>query len=531
MLKPAKLNIDLPSSKSQTQRALLLNYLSGNKGQVINPLICDDSKYLLQAIKKKLSGKIYLGNAGTAVRFLLPFIQEGSVIDGDINMKKRPHSDLLKALADLGIKTKSNNGKLPIKIISKNIDKKEITVDASRSSQYLSSLLMLAPTLPDGLVIKVKSKIVSRPYIDLTIEIMKKYGVKIKNINNKIFKIKPQKYKKIKYTLEADASAASYWLAYNYITGSKIKFNNLNLKSKQGDIKFFQALKQLRQGKNIFNFNEMPDCVMSMVIATIFTKRKITIKNIANLKIKETNRLAALQYNLNKIGVKNKIGNDYIIIYGMGRDAPALPAGRLQCVSTEKTIKSFDDHRIAMAFGILGLKIDNKKCVSKSYPNFWQDYKKIKQANVVLTGMRGVGKTRFGEQWAKEWRMRFIDIDREIEKYAKMPIAKIVDKYGWQYFRDLEYKIVKKIARTEHFSVRTVIATGGGTLMYSRNYQLLKNNFTILLTAGLKAIAKRIKNNKNRPALMGKDCISELSQVWQKRKKKYYQIADKIIKT
>lgn len=517
MLKPVKININLPSSKSLTQRALLLNYLSGNKGKIINLLYCDDTKYLKAALEKSLKGRIYLGNAGTAVRFLLPFLKVGAIIDGDNNMKKRPHHDLLKALADLGIKTKSNHGKLPVKILSRNIQKKEIIIDASKSSQYLSSLLMLAPTLSHGLIINVKSKIVSKPYIDLTLDIMKKYGVKVENNNYKKFNIKPQKYKKIDYIVEADASSASYWLAYNHITGSKIKLNNLNLKSKQGDIKFIQALKQLKQGKSVFDFNSMPDCVMSMAIAAIFTNRKITIKNIANLRIKETDRLSALHYNLNKLGIKNIITIDSITIWG----APGFkPVGGAR-------IKTYNDHRIAMAFGILGLKIDKPECVNKSYPNFWKDYQKIKDANIVLTGMRGTGKTTLGQKWAKKWGMKFIDYDQEIEKYANQPIAKIVDKYGWKKFRDLEYKITKKYSHLKN----TVIATGGGTLMYPRNYNLLKNNYIILLTADIKTIINRIKNNKNRPALIGKDFISELSQVWQKRKKKYYLIADKIIKT
>jgi len=522
MLKPVKINITVPPSKSLTQRALLCNYLAGNKGKVINPLISDDTRYLQRALKKKLKGKIFLGNAGTAVRFLLPFARAGAVITGDKRMRKRPVQDLLDALKELDIETKSKNGCPPVKIVKREINKKEVTADASKSSQYLSSLLMLAPTLKHGLTIKVKNKITSLPYIDLTLAIMKEYGIKVQNINYKIFKIKHQQYRKKKFIIEGDASSASYWLTYNQITNSKIQITNLNLNSKQGDIKFIQALAQLKKGRSVFDFNQMPDCVMSMAIAAIFTNRKITIKNIANLKIKETNRLTALHYNLNKIGIKSKIGQDYIIIWGTD--------GRVR-TSRDLSLRSFNDHRIVMAFGILGLKIDNKKCVNKSYPNFWRDYNKIKNANIILTGMRGVGKTTLGQKWAAEWGMKFVDSDWEIEKSAKKTVAQIVQEKGWQYFRDLEYKIVKKIVRAEHCSVRTLIATGGRTLIYQRNYKLLKNNYIILLTTDVQTIIKRIRNDKNRPSLTGVDFRKELENIWQQRKQKYFNIADKVIKT
>ncbi|MFH0819382.1 MAG: shikimate kinase [Patescibacteria group bacterium] len=523
MLKPVKTQIHLSGSKSITQRALLCNYLSGNKGRVIKPLIADDTKFLQKALEKKLQGKIFLGNAGTAVRFLLPFAPVGATITGNKYMQKRPISDLLNALEGLGIKTESLNGCPPVKIISRNIINKEVTVDASKSSQYLSSLLMLAPTLKNGLTIKIKNKLVSRPYIDLTLDVLKQYGIKVENKNYKIFKIKHQKFKQINFKVEADSSSASYWQVYNYITGSKIEMPNLNLKSVQGDIKFIKALEKLKMGKTEFDFNKMPDMVMSMAVVSIFTNNKIKIKNIENLRIKETDRLKALNYNLNKLGIKNKIGKNYIIIQDNNKFVETRHGVSLQKI----TIKSFDDHRIAMAFGILGLKIDNPKCVSKSYPDFWRDYKKIKNANVVLTGMRGTGKTFFGAQWAKEWNMKFIDLDQEIERYAKMKVADIVSKNGWKYFRDLEYKITEKYSTSKN----TVIATGGGTLMYKRNYNLLKNNYIILLVSEINDILKRIEKEKNRPALNGHDFIFELNEIWKQRKAKYYAVADNIVKS
>ena len=185
MLKPVKIDIKVPTSKSITQRALLANFLSGNKGKIINALISEDTKYLQAALKKRLRGKIYLGNNGTALRFLLPHCQPGAVIDGNQHLRKRPINDLIKALEQLGYVIQSNKGYLPVKIISNKITNLEVAIDASLSSQFLSSLMFLNP-----ITIKTKGKIVSKPYIDLTINILKQYGIKVQNKNYKIFKIK-----------------------------------------------------------------------------------------------------------------------------------------------------------------------------------------------------------------------------------------------------------------------------------------------------------------------------------------------------
>lgn len=501
MLKPVKLNLQLPPSKSLTHRALLANYLAGG-GKIINPLWCEDTLYLKKALEKKKK-KYYFGNAGTALRLFLPFAPEGSIVTGNKYMRKRPVKDLLDTLEQLGIKTLSNKGCPPVKVLKKEIKKKEVTINASKSSQYLSALLFLAPTLPQGLTIKVQGKIASRPYVDLTLDVLKKIGIKVENKKYKVFKIKNQKYKKTNFTVDADASSATYWMAYNEISNSKIKISKEN-------IKFKDVL-----NKRVIDMNEMPDEVITRAVVGIFNKGITKITNVGNLRIKECDRLKALHHNLNKLNIKNKITKDSITIWGTN--------GKFK----KAKIKTFDDHRIAMAFGILGLEVDNPQCAKKSYPDFWKDYQKVREANVVLTGMRGTGKTTLGRKLAREWGMKFIDSDQEIEKMARKKIDQIVKEKGWKYFRNLEHKIIKKYSHTKN----TLIATGGGTLMCKRNYDLLKNNYIILLSTDLKTIARRIKENKNRPPLKSEDFIFELKQVWQERKNKYYRIADKIIKT
>lgn len=148
--------------------------------------------------------------------------------------------------------------------------------------------------------------------------------------------------------------------------------------------------------------------------------------------------------------------------------------------------------------------------------------------NLLLTGLRGTGKTTIGKLLAEKLNRPFLDLDSEIEKINSQPISAIVEKNGWDFFRDLEHEVCKKIAKLDNY----IISTGGGTLVFDRNSKLFKkNSFIILLTADPKALAKRIQNNTNRPSLTGKNFLEELNEVWAKRKKKYKKIADKIIDT
>ncbi|MFA5995942.1 MAG: shikimate kinase [Patescibacteria group bacterium] len=475
-LKPVKITLTLPGSKSLTQRALICASLAQGQSIITAPNYGDDLQYLIKAlqqlgvrIQKKsnqliingVAGKfcvptkpIYVGDSGANYRFLAELVPVGTKLTGSAQLQKR----LLKT---------------------------------APTSQTISGKLLA------GTLTKIPDKLVSKGYVAMTQAVIRDFSGRGR-----------------KYIIEPDASAATYWLTYNWITGAKITFSNWPVKSYQPDFQYAKALQQLTNGQTAFDFNTMPDSVMSLAVAAIFTKKIITIKNISQLTYKESNRLQALHYNLTKINIKNTITKNSITIYGTG--------GKFK----HSKIKTFNDHRLAMSFGVLGLPVDKPNCVNKSYPNFWQDYKKIQEANVVLTGMRGVGKTTLGKQLAKQWGMKFVDLDQLIERKAKLPIAEIVARYGWKKFRALEHQVCKQITKLQN----TVIATGGGTLMYTRNYQLLKHNYIILLTAPLTTLAKRIKQDNNiRPALSKNNtALSELKAIWDKRKETYYKIADLI---
>ncbi|NIH41231.1 MAG: 3-phosphoshikimate 1-carboxyvinyltransferase [Buchnera aphidicola (Periphyllus aceris)] len=415
---PLKINgeIILPGSKSITNRALLFSALSSGKTYLKNILYSDDVKYMLNAlkllgIKFKLSNdkktcKIYgagkkfpmiknitlfLGNAGTAVRFLLSVLSiknSNIIITGDERMKNRPIKHLVNSLiqgeAKLSYIEKKNF--LPIKI-NGQFKGGKITLNGSISSQFLTALLIAAPLSLKKTKILIKGKLVSKPYIDITIKMMKSFGVIIKNFNYKFFLINGnQKYvSPKKYFVEGDASSASYFLSAAAIKGGTVKIKGVGKKSIQGDIKFCSILKKMGAkiylGKNFIqctknklksidmDMNDIPDAAMTIAITALFSNGTTNIRNIYNWRVKETDRLYAMATELKKIGAKIEEGKDYLTI---------TPPKKFKKVE----IETYNDHRIAMCFSLISLSgtsvtILNPSCTNKTFPNYFKDFLSI----------------------------------------------------------------------------------------------------------------------------------------------------------
>lgn len=393
------IEIKVPGSKSITNRALVFSAMANGETVIENAAICDDTKYMLRALKKlkqkKNPIKIYTGNAGTTTRFLtaLATITDNTIeINGDKRMRERPIKELVKALNLLGANVKDTNGYLPITIYPQKPSGGKINLPGNISSQYLSAILMIAPRLDHTTIIKVDQKLYSKPYIDMTIKMAKSFGIKIKNKNFEQFIIKPQKITAPKvYKVESDASSASYPAAYAALRAQKpVLLIDIKKDSLQGDIKFLEFLKKmgckitkhkkgtiitgLKKLKSLgkVDMNQTPDLVMTFAVLALFTPGTTTITNIENLRIKETDRIAALKNELKKLGAVIETGKNYIKIQG------------LKEINHKKsvTIETYNDHRIAMSFGILkdifpNIKIKNPNCVSKSYTTFWKDLKKL----------------------------------------------------------------------------------------------------------------------------------------------------------
>jgi 3-phosphoshikimate 1-carboxyvinyltransferase len=419
------ITLSIPGSKSISNRALILCALSNQTIIIKNLAACDDTAYMIQALKKlkvkisKLSkstikiqgtsGKfkpqkklinIYTGNAGTTTRFItaLSTLTGNNIqINGDKRMRERPIKQLTDALNKLGANIKTNKGYLPIKIQPTPLLGGKVKLPGNISSQFISALLMITPFAKSETTIDIEQNLCSKPYVNMTIEMLKQFGIKVMNKNFKQFRINPIKNQKSpeQYVIEPDASSASYIGGYSALHSEKtITIKNLKKKSLQGDIKFLQYLQKMgcrvtesKQGIKIkapktlkplkkTDMNETPDLVMTFAVLAMFTKARTIITNIENLRIKECDRLKALKNEIQKFNIKVKTTASSIEIQGNPDLLKNPPKNKI-------TIQTYNDHRIAMCFGMIqslfpNLTIKNPNCVSKSYSTFWSHIKKLK---------------------------------------------------------------------------------------------------------------------------------------------------------
>jgi 3-phosphoshikimate 1-carboxyvinyltransferase len=395
-----------PSSKSLTARALLLGAIAEGETRIVNPLDCDDARYMLDALRKvgyESSGsfkdglvigdrvsisandvEIFVGNAGTAMRFLagfLAFTPGRFILKGEARMHERPIANLVDPLAQFGceIDYLERVGFPPLVIRGKrmrgNID---IAVDASVSSQFVSSLMMAGTTLAGGIRILPRNA-ASRPYIDLTAGILRAFGATIVDSGDAI-DIKGGPLRLDRYEVEGDYSSASYWFAAAAACGGSVTVENLSSTSAQGDRGFVEVLRALgcvieERGDRItvtgrplgggtFDCNAMPDIVPTLAAIAPAAGAPIAITNVANLRVKESDRLAVVAESLKILSVSVDERDDALFIRPGWSAAPA-------------EIEPHGDHRIAMAFAIAGLArgnvvVQNEHVVSKSYPRFWR---------------------------------------------------------------------------------------------------------------------------------------------------------------
>jgi len=405
--------IKAPPSKSYTHRALFVSALAEGRSKIIDPLISDDTNYTITCLKQlgvkiieesnqdriifKIEGSggnlkepatpLYIGNSGTTLRFLMAIVSlvNGVVtIDGDEEVRKRPVKGLEDSLKKLGIAIDSNRGCPPVRISSNGAIGGETVLEPRESSQYLSALLMASPYARPSMKIKVTGQVPSSPYVEMTLDVMEKFGVQVQRKDFSEFYISPSKYFGREYIVEGDFSNSSYFMAVAAISRGKVNIENLNKNSKQADKVFVDILEKmgcevswpnnsltLKGGelKGIeIDMKKSPDIVPTLAVVSAFAKGPTKIYNIETLRFKETDRLSAVANELSKIGCKVEEGSDYMII---------IP-NKLNGAE----IETYKDHRMAMSFAVAGLFIEGIKildpdCVSKSYPNFWKDFSKI----------------------------------------------------------------------------------------------------------------------------------------------------------
>ncbi|MBF0211696.1 MAG: 3-phosphoshikimate 1-carboxyvinyltransferase, partial [Desulfamplus sp.] len=424
-------SITIPGSKSISHRMLICAAMADGTSIIRNILQSEDIHHTISALSKMgavieeitlnesedkaicVTGfngelkpydqEIYLGNSGTSMRLLAGVAALGKspyTLTGDKRMQERPMGDLLDALNMAGAEaiSKKGDGTPPVVIKggnTKNLNTigGNISLDCSQSSQYLSAMLMMGALLPDGLFINLPGPTVSAPYVDLTIDVMKKFGVTAKRIDDKSYKVHgAQHYRAGDFSVEPDISNASYFWAAGAVTGKKITVTDINQNSLQGDRRLLDILEQM--GCNIeyyqngigvcgnrfelglalngveVDMSDIPDVVPTLAVVAAFAKGRTKIVNIAHLREKECDRISAVVSGLRKIGIEASEGEDWLAVTGSRATNQPLNGAR---------IETFNDHRIAMAFSIAGLVVDgieieNEGCVAKSFPNYWEKF-------------------------------------------------------------------------------------------------------------------------------------------------------------
>jgi 3-phosphoshikimate 1-carboxyvinyltransferase len=410
ILHPLAAEVRVPGSKSLTNRALPVAALANGPVILRNALFSDDSRYCAEALTRLgfelaldsraetirvvgLAGRIParradldVGNAGTAARFLTALLTLGNgdyVIDGNARMRERPIGDLVSALARLGADLDAPTGCPPVRIRARGLRGGKTTVAGATSSQYLSGLLLAAPCAQGPVEIEVAGDLGSEPYVDLTLALMADFGVLVARDAYRSFRVAPQPYLSPgEYLIESDASAASYFFAAPAVVGGSVLVQNLSRRSRQGDVAFVDVLagmgcRVLEEASGLrvvgpdgvlrgidIDMSAIPDTAQTLAAIAPFAATPTTIRGIASARLKETDRISATVVELRRLGVEVEEYPDGLKIQ---------PCRAFRPVS----IRTYDDHRMAMAFALVGLRvpgviIEDPGCVAKTFPRYFE---------------------------------------------------------------------------------------------------------------------------------------------------------------
>ena len=401
ILPPSEINatILLPSSKSISNRALIIHALGRGSYLPENLSDCDDTQVMIRALNAKAGETIDIMAAGTAMRFLTAYLSVTPgerLITGTQRMQQRPIQVLVDALRALGadIEYTSNEGYPPLRIKGKALTQSRITLPGNVSSQYISALLMIGPTLPNGLTLTLTGDIISKPYIQLTLQLMSDFGAKAEWVDEHTLTVSPQPYQSIPFYVESDWSAASYW--YQIVALSKeatVTLPGLFSHSYQGDsqvARLFESLgvsteyknKQVtlrKSGKPVeqmeYYFINQPDLAQTFVVTCALLNIPFRFSGLQTLKIKETDRMAALIEEMGKLGFVLHESEGSVLSWNGER-----------CERSAEAIDTYEDHRMAMAFApaclvLPDININNPQVVSKSYPRYWDN---LRQAGFTI---------------------------------------------------------------------------------------------------------------------------------------------------
>lgn len=418
-------HIQLPGSKSLSNRALLLAALAEGTTELVNLLDSEDVSHMLkalralgiryqlsedrtqcvihgagQALSPRQPMELFLGNAGTAMRPLCAALCLGTgdfTLTGEPRMEERPIGDLVAALSEAGgrVTYLRNPGYPPLRIAAKGLSGGKLRVDGTVSSQFLTALLMALPMATGPSEITIAGDLVSKPYITMTLDVMERFGVKVDHENFRQFKVQgKQTYRAPgKLLVEGDASSASYFLAAAAIKGGSVKVSGVGRNSIQGDIRFADVLESMGatvvwedDGITVskgrlrgvdMDMNHIPDAAMTIATTALFAEGPTTLRNIYNWRVKETDRLFAMATELRKLGAEVIEGNDFLTI---------TPAASLKSAA----IDTYNDHRIAMCFSLAALDgvaitINDPGCTAKTFPDYFEKLAAISHSSIAAS--------------------------------------------------------------------------------------------------------------------------------------------------
>ncbi|MDP9455518.1 MAG: 3-phosphoshikimate 1-carboxyvinyltransferase [Actinobacteria bacterium] len=405
---PVDATVRVPGSKSVTNRALIVAALAEGRSRIVNPLFSDDSYWLMDALVRLgfsvradreageveiggLGGRIpngdvdvFVGNAGTVARFLPPALALGAGpyrLDGVPRMRERPVGDLVDALRGLGaaVRYAEEEGRFPLIVGGGGLPGGSARVAGSKSSQFLSGLLMAAPYAREGVTLEVEGELVSKPYVGITAGVMRAFGVDVGESEGR-FTVHPAAYAARDYPVEPDASGASYFMAAAAVTGGRVEIPGLGASSPQGDLRFAEVLERMgceielgrdrikvrgpRRLRGVeVDMNSFSDTMITLAAIAPFADGPTTIRNVEHTRHQETDRISAVATELTRLGAKiNEYPHGIHIIPQKIRPA---------------SVRTYDDHRMAMGFAVTGLvaggvRIQNPACVTKTFPDYFE---------------------------------------------------------------------------------------------------------------------------------------------------------------
>ena len=547
---PFDLELAMPGSKSHANRALIAAALAPGRTRITHATPCEDVVFMVENLRRmgfdlawedEASGTIvvqggirplakqdqevelYCGNAGTTLRFLFSLaVRVPGVwrLDGGARMRERPIAALTSAWRGLGVEVEDTGGYPPVRVRGGHDRGGSVRLDASVSSQYLSSMLLVGASLTEGLEVRLDDPPASASYLDITRRVIADFGGETRAEPGVFATLARPLRAAGDYAIEGDWSAAGAFSVLAELTRSVFRPTNLDPESDQGDRRLDEVIAAMRgAGDRSIDCGNLPDQLMNICVLAAARSGRTTLTGAAHLRIKECDRLAVIRRELRKCGVNIEERDDGVVVTGPSELRPAIfdPEG---------------DHRMAMAFAILGsispgLRIDDASCVGKSYPRFFDDLARLREAPrcLALVGLRAVGKSTLAAASSRRLGLAAVDTDERFVA-AEGEIAAFVAERGWAEFRKVEARIVAESLRPGR-----VVALGGGAIETAEVRDRLRREAIVIWVRESRAtmLARLAADGGQRPPLTDASLEDELDQLVAERTPILRDLADVVL--